>query len=93
MLQDSPEFGGKNDILQPNLKQQSCQPERHFALAKIEKTGSSTLYTIFARFVRNNKLNILVQTTKAKSHIDWRVPRHKGKPSIVIKDHGQNKSM
>ena len=86
MLQDSPEFGGKNYRLQPNLKQQSCQPVRHFALAKIEKTGSSTLYTVFARFVRNNKLNILVQTTKAKSRIDWRVPRHKGKPSVVIKD-------
>ena len=32
----------------------SCKPRTHFAMLKIEKTGSSTLYTILARFVREH---------------------------------------
>ena len=37
-------------------------PRRHFMFSKIEKTGSSTLYGIFQRFVKTNKLNLMVQT-------------------------------
>lgn len=54
----------------------SCLPVKHFAMTKIEKTGSSTLYTIFARFTRTNNLNILTQTKGY--HIDWRAKRHEG---------------
>ena len=54
----------------------SCQAVTHFALTKIEKTGSSTLFTIFSRFVRENNLNLVVQPRKY--HIDWRKPRGKG---------------
>lgn len=41
----------------------SCTaPKRHFMFSKIEKTGSSTLYGIFQRYVKTNKLNLMVQT-------------------------------
>ena len=60
----------------------SCQPVKHFAMTKIEKPGSSTLFTIFARFVRENNLNILVQ--KNGWHVDWRTPgKGKGKEEVT----------
>ena len=61
----------------------SCQPVKHFAMTKIEKTGSSTLFTIFARFVRENNLNILVQ--KNGWHVDWRTPgKGNGKKEVTM---------
>ena len=56
----------------------SCSvPQRHFAMIKIEKTGSSTLYTILGRYVRENNLNMISQLYGV--HINFRAPRGKGK--------------
>ena len=46
-------------------------------MTKIEKTGSSTLCSIFARFVRKEKLNIIIQ--RANHHIGWLSPKGKGR--------------
>lgn len=42
---------------------------KHFIMTKIEKTGSSTLHSILARYVLNNRLNLLNQANGF--HIDW----------------------
>lgn len=41
--------------------------------SKIEKTGSSTLYGMFQRFVKMNKLNLMVQTQGY--HMNTSAPR------------------
>ena len=46
-------------------------------MIKIEKTGSSTLYTILGRYVRENNLNMISQLRGV--HINFRAPRGKGK--------------
>ena len=58
--------------LQVSVNDRCSNPEnkiKHFIMNKIEKTGSSTLYGILARFVWNNKLNVLTQ--RRLFHIDW----------------------
>ena len=57
---------GNDDVMATTINQtieSTCTgPRRHFMFSKIEKTGSSTLYGIFQRFVKTNKLNLMVQT-------------------------------
>lgn len=50
-----------------------------FVLAKVEKTGSSTLSSMLFRFVTENKLNLLA--VKHGFHIDWKTERGPGKYS------------
>lgn len=47
----------------------SSQPTKHFIMTKIEKTGSTTLYSILGRFLLRNKLNIASQSKAF--HIHW----------------------
>ena len=42
---------------------------KHFVMTKIEKTGTSTLFSVFARFILLNTLNVL-QSNKT-IHINW----------------------
>ena len=55
----------------------TCKPQKHFAMIKIEKTGSSTLHTILGRYVRENNLNMISQLRGV--HINFRAPRSIGK--------------
>ncbi|XP_067950203.1 galactose-3-O-sulfotransferase 2-like [Watersipora subatra] len=75
-------------------------PVRCFVLTKIEKTGSSTLFAIFARYVRSHRLNILMQTKFV--HIDWRRPKGRAwdigpgrvtRADVLINHARYNKSM
>ena len=60
-----------------DIRLETCsEPQRHFAMIKIEKTGSSTLYTILGRFVREHKLNMISQLRGV--HINFRAPRGQG---------------
>ena len=60
-----------------DIQVETCsEPQRHFAMIKIEKTGSSTLYTILGRFVREHKLNMISQLRGV--HINFRAPRGQG---------------
>lgn len=44
-----------------------------FVLNKVEKTGSSTLFTILARFILANNLNVMVMTYGG--HLDVRTEK------------------
>ncbi|XP_067948788.1 galactose-3-O-sulfotransferase 3-like [Watersipora subatra] len=45
------------------------KPVERFVMTKVEKTGSSTMLGILARFIMNNKLNVL--TSCKGGHINW----------------------
>lgn len=64
------------DTKNNQLKPETCEPVKRFAMIKIEKTGSSTMYTILARFIKENKMNMLSQVHGV--HIDFRKPRGQG---------------
>ena len=53
-------------------------------MIKIEKTGSSTLYIILGRFVREHKLNMISQLRGV--HINFRAPRGQGEERYNILD-------
>ena len=48
---------------------------KHFVMTKVEKTGTSTLFSVLARFILTNKLNVL--QAKSRLHIDWRFRNRK----------------
>ena len=48
---------------------------KHFVMTKVEKTGTSTLFSVLARFILTNKLNVL--QAKGRLHIDWRFRNRK----------------
>ncbi|XP_067934152.1 galactose-3-O-sulfotransferase 2-like isoform X2 [Watersipora subatra] len=52
---------------------ENCEKVHHFVMIKTEKTGSSTLFSILARFILLHQLNIMV-TTKG-GHLDLRQDR------------------
>lgn len=60
-----------------NVCQSPDSVVKHFIMTKIEKTGSTTLHSILARYVLNNDLNVLNQ--EVGFHIDW---------TKQTKDHG-----
>lgn len=39
-----------------------CQPEKKYVFIKVEKTGSSTLTSIFARHIRKHRQNVMTMT-------------------------------
>ncbi|KAF6016977.1 hypothetical protein EB796_024720 [Bugula neritina] len=48
--------------------------KNQFVMVKIGKTGTSTLFALLSRFVRNNQLNLLVPNPNEGVHIDWQKP-------------------
>lgn len=57
------------------------KPVDQFVFTKIEKTGSSTFFTVLARYVIRHKLNILMQ--KRRVHIDWNVKKGIGESENI----------
>ena len=52
---------------------------KHFIMVKVEKTGTSSLYSVFARFILMNKLTMLMPLNM--SHINWK-RRGRGKGEV-----------
>ena len=52
---------------------------KHFIMVKVEKTGTSSLYSVFARFILMNKLTMLMPLNM--SHISWK-RRGRGKGEV-----------
>ena len=48
---------------------QTADLVKHFVFTKIEKTASSTLFSIFVRFIIENRLNVL--TSSRTHHVEW----------------------
>ncbi|XP_067950568.1 galactose-3-O-sulfotransferase 2-like [Watersipora subatra] len=73
------------------------KPVQRFVMTKVEKTGSTTLHGILARFIMNNKLNVL---TSCKYHRviwtyskSWRIgPRKEEQADALINHAVYNKS-
>ncbi|XP_067951347.1 galactose-3-O-sulfotransferase 2-like [Watersipora subatra] len=68
----------------------------HFIMTKVEKTGSSTLFAILARFILENQVNNILQQ-HSMYHINWNHPRgkswsvgprHRRKADVLI-DHAK----
>ncbi|XP_067951422.1 galactose-3-O-sulfotransferase 2-like [Watersipora subatra] len=74
------------------------KPVQRFVMTKVEKTGSSTLRGILARFIINNKLNVL--TSCKGHHITWTIkkswtigPRKEEKADALVNHALYNKSV
>ena len=53
-----------------------CQEKvKRFVFIKIEKTGSSTLYNIFSRFVHRYQLNLMTAPRENLYHLDFTAPK------------------
>ena len=69
------------EVAASRTQDETCKPQTHFGMLKIEKTGSSTLYTILGRFVREHNLNMISQLYGV--HINFRAPRGRGRYALV----------